>query len=225
MRYAYGLTSALLVGGAAATLIGGFPAGAQVAQNDDSHMARVVPRAGAPASFADLTEQLQPAVVNISTRQRVEVDQRGNSLAELFGLQQRGQPAQPQTREAQSLGSGFIISADGYVVTNNHVIAPQTDQMGRARGTVEKIMVTLADGKEYDSELVGADPASDLAVLKIKSNREFPFGVQHIAADTTTILTVVVDAISVLKSSHLDAMRKEGANMNVDVVLHRYQSL
>lgn len=175
VRYAYGLTSALLVGGAAITMVGGFPAGAQVAQNDGSEMARVVPRAGAPASFADLTEQLQPAVVNISTRQRVEVEQRGNSLAELFGLQQRGQPSQPQTREAQSLGSGFIISADGYVVTNNHVIAPQTDQLGRTRGTVEEIMVTLADGKEYDAELVGADPASDLAVLKIKSNREFPF--------------------------------------------------
>ena len=68
MRYAYSVTSALLVGGAAISLETGFPAGAQVAQNDDSHMARVVPRAGAPESFADLTAQLQPAVVNISTR-------------------------------------------------------------------------------------------------------------------------------------------------------------
>ena len=67
VRYSYGLTSALLVGGAALSLITGHPAGAQVAQNDDSQMARVVPRAGAPESFADLTAQLQPAVVNIST--------------------------------------------------------------------------------------------------------------------------------------------------------------
>ena len=57
MRYAYSVTSALLVGGAAISLATGFPAGAQVAQNDDSHMARVVPRAGAPESFADPSKQ------------------------------------------------------------------------------------------------------------------------------------------------------------------------
>ena len=74
VRYVYGLTSALLVGGAAVSLITGQPAGAQVAQNDTSVMSRVVPRAGAPESFADLTQQLQPAVVNIATRQRVEVN-------------------------------------------------------------------------------------------------------------------------------------------------------
>ena len=73
MRYAYGLTSALLIGGATISLITGQPAGAQVAQNDDARITAVTPRAGAPASFADLTEQLAPAVVNISTRQRVEV--------------------------------------------------------------------------------------------------------------------------------------------------------
>ncbi|NBC88242.1 MAG: protease, partial [Alphaproteobacteria bacterium] len=73
MRYVYGLSSALLVGGAAISLMTGIPAGAQVAQNDDQVMNRIVPREGAPASFADLTEQLQPAVVNIATRQRVQV--------------------------------------------------------------------------------------------------------------------------------------------------------
>ena len=73
MRYAYGVTAALLLGGAALSLTTGIPAGAQVAQNDSQQMQSVVPRAGAPASFADLTQQLQPAVVNISTRQRVRV--------------------------------------------------------------------------------------------------------------------------------------------------------
>ena len=171
VRYAYGLTSALLVGGAAISLMTGYPAGAQVAQNDDSQMANVVPRAGAPESFADLTEQLQPAVVNIATRQRVEVEQRGNSLAELFGMPQRRAPqtGTPQTREAQSLGSGFIVSADGFVVTNNHVVSPT------GRGTVEEITVKMPDGKEYEAVLVGADAASDLAVLKIKSDKDFPF--------------------------------------------------
>ena len=171
VRYVYGLTSALLVGGAAVSLMTGQPLGAQVAQNETEAMERIVPRAGAPASFADLTEQLQPAVVNIATRQRVQVNTNpfaGTPFAELFN-RRRGGRAEPQTREAQSLGSGFIISADGFVVTNNHVVAPNQ------RATVEEITVTMPDGTEYEAELVGADAASDLAVLKIKSDRTFPF--------------------------------------------------
>jgi len=170
VRYVYGLSTALLIGGATLSLATGYPAGAQVAQNDDTRLAQIVPRSGAPASFADLTEQLQPAVVNISTRQRIEV--RGNPFAgtpfaELFG---RGNPGgQPQTREAQSLGSGFIISADGYIVTNNHVIAPDN------RATLEEITVIMPDGTEYRAELVGADAASDVAVLKINRSQPFPF--------------------------------------------------
>jgi serine protease Do len=169
VRYVYGLSGALLVGGAAVSLITGQPLGAQVAQNDGAVMNRIVPAAGAPASFADLTEQLQPAVVNIATKQRIEVNNNpfaGTPFAELFSRRGGGQP---QTREAQSLGSGFIISADGYVVTNNHVVAPDN------RAKLESITVTMTDGTEYEAELVGADPASDLAVLKIKASRAFPF--------------------------------------------------
>src|SRR5690606_909949 len=150
VRYSYGITTALLAGGAAISLITGFPAGAQVAQNDDQQISRVVPRAGAPASFADLTEQLQPAVVNLPTRQRITVNTNpfaGAPFADLFG----SQGGQPTTREAQSLGSGFIISADGYVVTNNHVIQPD------GRATLESVTVTLADGTEYEAEVVGRD--------------------------------------------------------------------
>lgn len=168
VRYSYGITTALLAGGAAISLITGFPAGAQVAQNDDQQISRVVPRAGAPESFADLTEQLQPAVVNISTRQRITVNTNpfaGTPFADLFG----SQGGQPTTREAQSLGSGFIISADGYVVTNNHVIQPD------GRATLESVTVTLADGTEYEAEVVGRDPQSDLAVLKISRSQPFPF--------------------------------------------------
>lgn len=175
VRYVYGLTSALLVGGASISLITGSPLGAQVAQNDGAVMDRVVPVAGAPASFADLTAQLQPAVVNIATRQRVEVANNpfaGTPFAELFNRRGGGGEGggQPQTREAQSLGSGFIISADGYVVTNNHVISPPD-----TRAKLESITITLPDGTEYEADLVGADAASDLAVLKIRANRTFPF--------------------------------------------------
>lgn len=177
MRYAYGITATLLAGGAALSLATGHPAGAQVAQNDNAQINRVVPRAGAPASFAELTAQLQPAVVNISTRQRVEVQSNANPFAGtpfegLFNQRQgqRGQPAQPQTREAQSLGSGFLISADGYVVTNNHVISPPGQ-----RATLEEVTVTLPDGTEYEAEVVGKDASSDLAVLKISRREAFPF--------------------------------------------------
>ncbi|WP_235522916.1 Do family serine endopeptidase [Novosphingobium sp. Leaf2] len=177
MRYAYGLTTALLLGGATATLVTGYPAGAQVAQNEASEISRVVPRAGAPAGFADLTAQLQPAVVNISTRQKVQVQGGGGAnpfagtpFEGLFGGQGGGGGGgTPQTREAQSLGSGFIVSSDGYVVTNNHVITAE------GKGQVESITITMPDGAEYPAKLIGKDAASDLAVLKISAPKPLPF--------------------------------------------------
>jgi len=173
VRYAYGVTSALLLGGAAISLVTGLPAGAQVAQNDAQKIQQMVPRSGAPASFADLTQQLQPAVVNISTRQKIRVAAQNNPFtgtpfADLFGGDQNGNGS-PQTREAQSLGSGFIISADGYVVTNNHVITAD------GQGEVESITVTTPDGSEYPARLIGRDAASDLAVLKISAPKPMPF--------------------------------------------------
>ena len=174
VRYAYGITSALLLGGAAISLATGLPAGAQVAQNDAQQMQQVVPRAGAPNSFADLTQQLQPAVVNISTRQKVRVAAQANPFAgtpfaDLFGGGDQNGGGAPQTREAQSLGSGFIISADGYVVTNNHVITAE------GQGEVESITITTPDGSEYPAKLIGRDAASDLAVLKINAPKALPF--------------------------------------------------
>ena len=172
VRYSYGITGALLASGAALSLFTGFPAGAQVAQNENLRIENAVPRAGAPSSFADLTEVLMPAVVNISTRQRVQVENTnpfaGTPFADMFGNRGQGGGG-PQTREAQSLGSGFIVSADGYVVTNNHVVSPD------ARATLEEVTVTLPDGTEYVAELVGTDPQSDLAVLKIDRREAFPF--------------------------------------------------
>ena len=172
MRYAYAITSALLLGGAAASLALQDPLAAQTAQNAPGQIQPAsAPRAGAPGSFADMVAKLQPAVVNISTSQRVQVQRnpfQGTPFGELFGFGQGGPGGQggqggaPVTREAQSLGSGFIISADGYVVTNNHVIAPARN------GTVEEILVTLSDRREYKAKLIGRDPASDLALLKIE---------------------------------------------------------
>nr|WP_305956834.1 Do family serine endopeptidase [Aurantiacibacter sp. 219JJ12-13]MDP5260132.1 Do family serine endopeptidase [Aurantiacibacter sp. 219JJ12-13] len=172
MRYSYGITTALLVGGAAISLATGYPAGAQVAQNDRIQMQNAVPVAGAPASFADLTEVLQPAVVNISTRQSITIPEaqnpfEGTPFGQFFNRRGGGGP---QTREATSLGSGFIVSADGYVVTNNHVVSPPNQ-----RAELEEVTVTLPDGQEYQAEVVGTDPSSDLAVLKINRTQPFPF--------------------------------------------------
>jgi serine protease Do len=169
VRYAYAITAALLLGGTALSLTTGTNVIAQTAQNEGLAAA---PR-GAPGSFADMVERLQPAVVNISTRQRVKVQNQnpfaGTPFGSMFGLDDQS-GGQPQTRQAQSLGSGFIVSADGYVVTNNHVVAP-----GAAGAIVESITVILPDRTEYTAKLIGRDANSDLAVLKIEPKMPLPF--------------------------------------------------
>lgn len=171
VRYAYGVAAALLIGGSAFSLTTG-TAGAQVAQNAPSAMP---PRAGAPMSFADLAARLQPAVVNISTRQRVPVRAQSDPMEEFFRrfgapVPQQDQGGQaPRTRETGSLGSGFIISPDGYIVTNNHLI-----QGAGGTGTVDQVTVTLPDRREFEARIVGRDVPSDLALLKINGNN-LPF--------------------------------------------------
>jgi serine protease Do len=158
VRYAYAATTALLLTGSAVALVTGSPV---TAQNTlpVSAQANLAP-AGAPSSFADLVVQLQPAVVNIATKQKVQV---ATSFNPLTGERR------PVTQEQASGGSGFLISADGYIVTNNHVVAG-----GPAGEAVDRVTVTLFDGKEYTAEIVGRDPQSDIALLKIKAN-SLPF--------------------------------------------------
>ena len=175
MRYVYGITAALLLGGTAATLTMN-PAGAQVAQNEPGAMAATAPRPGAPMSFADLVARLQPAVVNISTEQSITVPSQRQlppgfeEFFRRFGQTPPDSGAGPQTRRGGSLGSGFIISPDGYIVTNNHVVAP-----ARPDAVVEQITVTLNDRTEYQAEVVGRDAASDIAVLRIRPRGALPF--------------------------------------------------
>ncbi|RZM12943.1 MAG: protease, partial [Sphingomonas sp.] len=162
MRYAYAITTALLLGGATATLA--LQPAAQVAQNEPGAIQAVSPKPGAPMSFADMVAKLQPAVVNISTKQTIVQQQQANPFAgtpfgELFG---GGQGGAPVKREGASLGSGFLISPDGYVVTNNHVISP-----GAQGATVDSVTVTLSNKKEYVAKVIGKDADSDLALLKI----------------------------------------------------------
>ncbi len=118
-----------------------------------------------PGSFADLAEGLMPSVVNISTTQVITT--RTNPFPFEFPP---GSPfedmfrdfGEPQQRRTSALGSGFIIDDDGIVVTNNHVIQGAED-----------IFVTVNGEKEYQAEIIGADPLSDIAVLKIKSEEKF----------------------------------------------------
>lgn len=123
----------------------------------------------APAAFAslpdfqDLVEQVSPAVVNISTQSSAPQTQRPGQQPDLDQLPpffreffERGLPAPPQQREGRSLGSGFIISDDGYLLTNNHVV-----------DGADSILVRLSDRREYLAEVVGTDPRTDVALLKI----------------------------------------------------------
>jgi serine protease Do len=126
-----------------------------------------------PLSFADLAEKLKPCVVNISTSKTV----RGGGFRSPFG---QGSPfdryfggedffdrffgEMPQREFKQrSLGSGFIITPDGYIFTNNHVVEQ-----------ADKILVKLSDGKEYEAKVIGKDAKTDIALIKIKPAESLP---------------------------------------------------
>jgi serine protease Do len=125
----------------------------------------------APESFADLAEKLLPSVVNISTTQVIEGREGptmpqlppGSPFEDFFKeFFDRNQPQQ-RSRRATSLGSGFIISEDGYVVTNNHVIAD-----------ADEISVILHDDTRLKATLIGRDSKTDLAVLKVETGAKLP---------------------------------------------------
>ncbi len=123
---------------------------------------------GAPPSFADLVERFSPAVVNIRVTKvertalggpgTEEDTPLGQFFGRFFGNGPQGQPV-PQ----RGAGSGFILSKDGYVVTNNHVVEG-----------AREIVVTLADRDEYPATVVGRDPKTDLALLKINPKKDLP---------------------------------------------------
>src|SRR3989339_217300 len=126
----------------------------------------------APLSFADLAERLKPSVVNISTTKiirggGVRSPFEGSPLGRYFGgddFFERFFGDTPQREFKQkSLGSGFIISHDGYIFTNNHVVEQ-----------ADKILVKLSNGKEYDAKVIGKDAKTDIALIKIKPSESLP---------------------------------------------------
>lgn len=136
-----------------------------------------VAHAAPPESFAPIVEPLMPAVVNISTTQKVAPQQtmpmfdfdglpdtpQTRQFKQLF--RQFGQGGmQAPAREVTSLGSGFVIAPEGYVVTNNHVV-----------GNADKITVIFHDDSRLPATIVGRDPKTDLALLKLKTDKKLPF--------------------------------------------------
>jgi len=162
---------------AAAAVVGAGLVGFGAAQYSAPAIAQLKP--GTPAetlSFADIVERVKPAVVSISTTNEVKVsDRRGpggrpfegipglpedHPLNEFFKNMPGGQGGPMQQRPRQAAGSGFVVSPDGYIVTNNHVVDGAT-----------KVKVSFDDQEEIDAKIVGTDARTDLALLKIDTKK------------------------------------------------------
>lgn len=120
-------------------------------------------------AFSRVVKDVKPAVVHIKVESTVEMSQEyeqffNNPFFErFFGPQHRFQDPQQRKRQQQGAGSGFIIDKDGYILTNNHVVEK-----------ADKITVTLSDNSEVEAKLIGADPKSDVALIKIDVDHALP---------------------------------------------------
>jgi serine protease Do len=166
---------------AAGNLVAPAPAQAQLRTSETPAFA---PVPGAPPTFADLVAKVKPSVVSIQVvaggdNTPGRPARRGSPgtkpfpdlpddhpLNEFFRGMPRGENGRrtPQRPRRRAQGSGFVISADGYVVTNNHVISG-----------ANKIVVSFDEKEKIPAELVGTDPRTDLALLKIQSDKKFPY--------------------------------------------------
>ncbi|GAA6187696.1 DegQ family serine endoprotease [Litorivita sp. NS0012-18] len=125
--------------------------------------------AARPESFADLAEKISPAVVNITTSTVVETNAGPNPIVpegspfedffREFQDRNRGGDGAPRPRRSSALGSGFVISEDGYIVTNNHVIEG-----------ADEIIIEFFSGKELEAKIIGTDPTTDIALLKVEAD-------------------------------------------------------
>ncbi|MCB1517434.1 MAG: Do family serine endopeptidase [Hyphomicrobiaceae bacterium] len=135
-------------------------------------MSPAVALADGPASVSALVKNLLPAVVNISTTQYIGTNglpypepPEGSPLGDLLDeVNPNSGQGQDALREARSLGSGFLVSADGYLVTNNHVIEG-----------ADEILVYTHDNERYPATLVGSDDKTDIAVLKVDAGKPLPY--------------------------------------------------
>ncbi|MBV9114793.1 MAG: Do family serine endopeptidase [Hyphomicrobiales bacterium] len=162
------------------------PAHAETTQAPLQGSAIGTPAALAPVSFADLVQKVKPAVISVKVKiveqdaQPMAFGNKGGSndelpfpnlppnhpLNRLFGpFGQNGLPdGQAPKRFGEALGSGFFISPDGYAVTNNHVV-----------DHAKTVSVTTDDGKSYSAKVIGTDPKTDVALIKVDGRSDFPF--------------------------------------------------
>ena len=162
------------------------PAHAETTQAPLQGSAIGSPAALAPVSFADLVQKVKPAVISVKVKiveqdaQPMAFGSKGGGdndelpfpalppnhpLNRLFGpFQNQGSGGESPKRFGEALGSGFFISADGYAVTNNHVV-----------DHAKTVNVTTDDGKTYTAKVIGTDPKTDLALIKVDGRSDFPF--------------------------------------------------
>ena len=181
LRYALlaSVSLALLAGGPFAMenvhSLGAWAPQAKAAETAPPPVGQPGPNELRPVGFADIVAKVKPAVISV----RVKIEQsamtsEGSGGANEFGLapgspsqkffRQFGAPNMQKSPDITGLGSGFFISPDGYAVTNNHVV-----------DHANKVTVTTNDGTLYTAKVVGTDPATDLALIKIDSNKTFPY--------------------------------------------------
>ena len=123
-------------------------------------------------AFEEVSNRVEPAVVNINTeevvtnrRRNLQDQDPSDPMNDLFRRFFNGPNSQmPEQETRRSLGSGVIVDPKGYIITNNHVVEDAT-----------KIKVNLSGGEEYTAKLIGTDPISDIAVIKISGNKDFPY--------------------------------------------------
>ena len=135
------------------------------------------PAVTAPESFAPLVKAHKASVVNISTRQVIKVKQPspfGDPQMDQFFYRFFGGQQPPREQVRQSLGSGFVISADGYILTNNHVVDQATD-----------IRVSFDDGRILEAKLIGRSPEIDIALIKVEAT-----GLQAVTLGDSDVLEV-----------------------------------
>ncbi len=135
-------------------------------------LAQAIAAYARPESFADLAEKISPAVVNITTSTTVAQQAGpapmvpdGSPFEDLFRqFRDRGQGDDGRARRSSALGSGFVISEDGYIVTNNHVIE-----------RADEIIIEFYEGAELEAKVIGTDPKTDIALLKVEADTPLPF--------------------------------------------------